>query len=135
MVVSLLAGLTTETEVDPGCSGVKLVMTVSAPPKMTTDPTMVPFVASLLFTVTVTDCPPATCWTAAKLLSGLSCAIEIANVDVPAATVVEKKGVPNPSGGAMTGPEGVSDTLEVRNEYPGALAVYVGVPELESDTR
>ena len=48
--------------VEPVCNGVKLVVTVSEPPGITTEVAMVPTVLLLLVTVTVADWPPATCW-------------------------------------------------------------------------
>ena len=58
----LVTGVATETVVDPVCKGVKLVVTLSEPPGTTTDEAMLPVDPLLLFTVTVADCPPATCW-------------------------------------------------------------------------
>ena len=83
------AGRATEIVVEPVLTGVKFATKLSEPPAIVTDAAIVPTLAFVLLMFTVTDLPPATCCTAAKLLSGLSCAMEIVNGAIPAATVVE----------------------------------------------
>ena len=126
--LSLLAaakpvGRITEIVVEPELSGMKFVTALSEPPVIVTDEPMEPTLLLELLKFTVTDLPPATCCTAAKLLSGLSWAMETVNGAGPAPTVVEKKGVPSPNGGASTAPAGASEMVAVRLVYPGTLAV------------
>lgn len=66
------AGFWTDTVVDPGLSGVKLVVAVSEPPGIVTGEPIDPTAELLEVRFSVTEVPPANCSTNAKLLSVLS---------------------------------------------------------------
>lgn len=65
-------GVTTEIVVFPAAKGVKFVLALPEPPVIVTGEAIDPTAALLVVRLTVTDAPPATCSTNAKLLSVFS---------------------------------------------------------------
>jgi hypothetical protein len=113
---------TTEIPVDPALSGVTVAVALAEPPGIVTGDATDATPAVLLFSVALTDEPPATCSMATKLLSaGLSWALATWKAAGPPATVVLKK--LRPAGEKITVPEGTCVIVAVRLAKPGALAV------------
>ena len=140
-VVKPGTGVTTEMSVDPWLTGVNWATPWSAPLVMVTGEPMVPTLGTLLFRETCSEgCPPRSAWVVpekqgaacgAQLLALLfSTARETVRGTGPALKLVEKNGAWNPFGPVIMTPDGASGVVAVPGvNPPGALAVWVAVPE------
>ena len=129
------AGVTTETVVDPGLTGVNCEIADPEPAGMLTGEAIVPTAVLLLFRVTCNGAipPRSACrlpWkhgVAATLpqLAGsvLSTPVKTVMGVWPPLTLAKKKGAPNPNGPAMTTPDGANATVPFRLTNPEELAL------------